>query len=124
MGEQGFTYPLSLSVLVFFSLFLLILVEQNVIERRFYKETETILLSEYYFQAAVVEAEQLLNREELAQTGKFEYRDGEVRFDRRILSQGMEEVTFTLKLKTGEQWFGNAQYDHGKKKFVKWVEKN
>ncbi|WP_404329260.1 competence type IV pilus minor pilin ComGG [Mesobacillus maritimus] len=124
MGEQGFTYPLSLSVLVFFSLFLLILVEQNVMERRFFNETEKILLVEYYIQAAVVEAEQLLNTEELEQTGKFEYRDGEVRFSRRILRQGVEEVTFTLMLDTGEQWIGMAQYDQGKKKIVKWVEKN
>jgi hypothetical protein len=124
VGEQGFTYPLSLSVLVFFSLFLLILVEQNGIERRFFKETETILFVEYYFQAAVVEAEQLLNKEELAQTGKFEYREGEVKFARRILSQGVEEVTFTLVLNTGGQWIGIAHYDSEKQKIVKWIEKN
>jgi hypothetical protein len=124
VGERGFTYPLSLSVLVIFSLFLLILVEQNVIEKRFFKETETILVVEYYLQAAVVEAEQLLIKDELPQIGKFEYRDGEVRFSRRLLSHGLEEITFTLKLETGEQWIGMAQYDQGQQKVVKWIEKN
>jgi hypothetical protein len=124
VGEKGFTYPMSLCVLVFFSLFLLMLVEQNVMERRFFKETETILLVEYYFQASVVEAEQLLNKDELAQIGKFEYKNGEVRFTRRLLSQALEEVTFSLKLNTGEQWIGIVQYDRVKQKFVKWIERN
>jgi len=124
MGEKGFTYPLSLAVLVFISLFLLLLVEQNGIERRFFKETETILLVEYYFQASVVEAEQLLDKGELAQAGRFEYKNGEVRFTRRLLSQVLEEVTFTLKLHTGEQWIAIVQYDRVKQKFVKWIEKN
>ncbi|MBY0096396.1 competence type IV pilus minor pilin ComGG [Mesobacillus maritimus] len=124
MGEKGFTYPLSLGVLVFISLFLLMLVEQNGIERRFFKETETILLVEYYFQASVVEAEQLFNKDELAQLGTFEYKNGEVRFTRRHLSQVLEEVTLTLKLNTGEQWVAIVQYDRVKQKFVKWIEKN
>jgi len=124
VGEQGFTYPLSLCILVFFSLFLLILVDQNMVERRFLAETEKILVSEYYLQLAVIEAEQQLDEQKLDQKGSFEYKRGEVNFVRKVLTQGVEEITFTLRLETGEQWIGVAHYDWGKRQLVKWIEKN
>ena len=123
-NERGFVYPLSLCFLIFFSLILLIAVEQNLTEKRFYKETKTILVGEYYLLSALKETEGQLRTDVLPQTGSFKYINGEVVYKRRVLSSVIIEVTLTLKLKTNEQWVVIAHYDKGLEKMVKWIEMN
>lgn len=93
-------------------------------EKRFLAETEKILIGEYYFQTAVIEAEQRLKAQNLEQKGSFKYRRGEVNYVKKIITQGVDEITFTLRLETGEQLIGIAHYDLGKQQIVKWIERN
>jgi Tfp pilus assembly protein PilX len=123
-NEKGFTYPISLCILVFFSLFLLIAVEQNVTEKRFYKETENILIAEYYLLSAVNDAEVQLKNDMLQDVGKFQYSQGEVTYHRRGISSDIDEISFTLKLRTNQQWDAIARYDKIQQKMVKWIELN
>lgn len=123
-NEKGFTYPLSLCILTFFALFFLIGLDQYVAEKRFYKETETILVGEYYMLAAVKETENLLMNGQLPTSGRFIYTNGEITYQRKVLSAVLDEVTFTLKFSSMEQWSALAHYDKVQKKWVKWVEKN
>ncbi|MBT2754754.1 competence type IV pilus minor pilin ComGG [Mesobacillus foraminis] len=123
-NERGFTYPVSLCMLVFFSLLLLITVEQNMAEKRFYKDTEVILVQEYYLLSAVKRAEGLLKENNLSQTGTFLYTKGTVAYQTRALPEGLAEITFTVKLFTKEQWVGVGHFDTVQKKLVKWMEKS
>jgi ABC-type siderophore export system fused ATPase/permease subunit len=106
------------------SMFLVIVTEQYVAEKRFVKETETIRLQEYYMLCSVKKAESLMKEEEMPTEGVMNYRNGSVSYERRALSANMEQVTFNLKLKSGEISFGIGQYDKGKMEMVKWIEKN
>ncbi|MCM3586354.1 ComGG family competence protein [Mesobacillus maritimus] len=123
-NEKGYTYPLSLGVLALFSFLLLIMMEQYLMEKRFYQETETILLGEYYLQVAIIEIEDLYNKGDFPQSGQIAFSSGKVNFVRRDLSQVLMEVTLSLTLDTNEQWTAIAHYDKEKQKIVKWYEKN
>jgi competence protein ComGG len=123
-NEGGFTYPVSLCLLVFFSLLLLITVDQNLAEKRFYKDTEVILIQEYYLLSAVKKAETLLKENNLPETGTFLYTKGTVGYQTRVLPEGLAEITFTVKLFTKEQWVGVGHFDTVRKKLVKWMEKS
>lgn len=123
-NEKGYTYPLSLGVLALFSLLLLMMMEQYLMEKRFYQETETILLGEYYLQVAIIEIEDLYKKGDFPQSGQIAFSSGKVNFARRDLSQVLLEVTLSLTLDTNEQWTAIAHYDKEKQKIVKWYEKN
>jgi hypothetical protein len=125
MGKQeGFTYPLSLCLLVFFNAFLLLAIQQGLAERSFYKETETILAAEYYLLSSVKEAEKQMRDGNFPETGRFSYEKGEVAYRKKVLSPAVDEITFTLKLSSNEQWVTMAHYDKAQRKMVKWIEKN
>ncbi|MBM4762273.1 competence type IV pilus minor pilin ComGG [Bacillus sp. B15-48] len=123
-NEKGFVYPVSLCMVVFFSMFLLIAIEQNMVEKRFYRQTETILVGEYYMLSALKELEEKLKNDESFSSGRIQYSRGEVLFQRKVLSGRIDEYTFTLKLETNEQWIAVTHYDKDEKKMVRWVEKN
>jgi hypothetical protein len=123
-NQEGFMYPLSLCFLVFFNVFTLLAIQQGLAERSFYKETETILAAEYYLLSSVKEAERQLREGKLPEAGKFSYEKGEVAYRRKVFSPSMDEITFTLKLNSNEQWATMAHYDKVQRRMVKWIEKN
>lgn len=105
-------------------MFLLISTEQYVAEKRFAKETEVIRLQEYYLLSSMKEAESLLRLESLPGTGAFNYQNGVVTYQKQMLSANIEQITFILKLKSGEEVTGIGKYDKVKGEMVNWVEKN
>ncbi|PLR99922.1 competence type IV pilus minor pilin ComGG [Bacillus sp. T33-2] len=126
MNEKGFTYPVSICLLMFFSFTLVINLQQYVTEKRFNKETETILKQEYYMMGAVRQVERLLKDGTLqgSSGGTIQYRTGEVIYEIKPLTASTDQITFRLKLDTNEESIGFANYDKEMKKMTKWVERN
>lgn len=60
----------------------------------------------------------------LPDSGIMDYELGSVAFQRQSLSGSVEEVTFNLKLDSGEKVLGIAQYDKVTGAMVRWREKN
>jgi hypothetical protein len=106
------------------SLFLLTVTEQYVAEKRFAKETKAIRLQEYYMLCSIKQAESMMMADRLPATGTIDFKNGTVTFNRTSLSENMEEITFTLKLKSGEKAIGTGRYDKQLGRMVKWIERN
>ncbi|WP_142999659.1 competence type IV pilus minor pilin ComGG [Mesobacillus subterraneus] len=109
--------------LLLMSVFLLILTEQYIGEKRFARETNTIRVQEYYLLCGVKQAESLLREDTLPLAGTFTYTDGTISYQKKSISATLDEVTFTLNLDSGEKTIGMARYDKEKRAMVKWVEK-
>ncbi|HAQ06117.1 MAG TPA: hypothetical protein DCR24_00720 [Bacillus bacterium] len=110
--------------MVFISMFLLIIAEHYIAEKRFAKETEAIRLQEYYFMSSVKKAESFLKMDSLPTARTIDYQYGVVTFQKQALSANIEQITFLLKLKSGEEAIGIGKYDKVKGKMVNWVERN
>lgn len=110
--------------LLLISFYLLILTENYLAGKRFAKETETIRLQEYYLISSVKQAEAMLRDGLLPASGIMNYEFGNVAFQKQALSGSVEEVTFNLKLDSGEKAIGIGQYDKVTGAMVRWREKN
>ncbi|MBT2693438.1 competence type IV pilus minor pilin ComGG [Bacillus sp. ISL-55] len=110
--------------LLLISFYLLILTENYLAGKRFAKETETIRLQEYYMLCSVKQAEKMLHDGYLPTSGIMDYELGNVAFQKQSLSVSVEEVTFNLKLDSGEKTLGIGQYDKVTGAMVRWREKN
>jgi hypothetical protein len=110
--------------LLLISVYLLILTENYLAGKRFAKETETIRLQEYYMLCSVKQAETMQLDGVLPASGIMNYQLGDVAFHKQTISEGVEEVTFNLKLNSGEKAIGIGQYDKVTGAMVRWREKN
>jgi hypothetical protein len=124
-SQRGFTYPLTLSLLLSFLIFFSIQVEQLLAEEKMFHETKKILLEEYYMLISIKNVERKLQTGEIiAQKGAFPYLNGYVSYQADLPSGSTQKITFTLQLPTGETIVGNGYFDKNLKKLTKWVEKN
>lgn len=123
-NDKGFTYPLSLCMLLLISTFVIVHSQLFLNEKRLKQETDTILAQEYYYLFCVRKVEtQLQNGEMLQNPGVILLSDG--RMDFTIEDTGtLLKITFNLTLSSGEKAIGFAYYNKTQKKMVKWVEKN
>jgi ComG operon protein 7 len=124
-NEYGFTFPLSYSLFLVLSVFLLIHAEQYLSEKKLLWETETILKQEYYMMSSVKKMEKMLQENpDLITQGIFQYTNGKVNYKTNHLTNSVIQTTFRLKLDSGEEFLGFGFYDKDLRKMIKWVEKN
>ncbi|AGK54879.1 competence type IV pilus minor pilin ComGG [Bacillus sp. 1NLA3E] len=124
INQKGFTYPLSLCMLLLFSTFVLLHTQLYLNEKKLAHETETILNQEYYLLSSVRKIEsQLRNGEPINNSGVLSFREGKVDYIKEDLGVSLK-ITFTMTLNTGEKSIGFGYYDKNLKKMIKWVEKN
>jgi hypothetical protein len=109
--------------LLLMSLSLLILTENYVAGKKFAKETETIRLQEYYMLCSVKQTETMRSEGSLPASGKLKFKLGDVSFQKRDVSNSVEEVIFNLELKAGEKALGIGQYDKNTGAMIRWREK-
>lgn len=123
-NQKGFAFPLSLSMIVIVSMFVVIHTEQYLIEKKIAYETEKILREEYYFLHSVRNLEtKLLNGETITNSGGVILKDGRVDYLKEDLGATIK-FTLTQTLSTGEKAVAFAYYDKNKKRMNKWVETN
>jgi hypothetical protein len=105
-------------------LFLVIVTQQHIAEKRFVKNSEIIRLQEYYMLCAIKQAESMLMSDNIPLAGRMEFKQGTVTFNKTSLLESVDEVTFTLILDTGERFIGIGTYDNELDRMVKWIERN
>lgn len=124
-NQKGFTYPLTLSILIVFLIFFSTRVEQLLLDRKIFHETKVILQQEYYLNVSVKKVEKFLQTENpLQASGTFQFQSGNLEYQVDFPSANSQKVTLTLHLDSGNSTVGYAFYDRKAKKMTKWVEIN
>jgi len=124
-NEKGFTYPLTLCMLIIFSIVLVIHIDQYVIEKRMFMETETILKQDYYLLSSVRKVETILaTNVEIVNSGSFEFYDGHADYQLKKITDTIWEIN--IQLMTGKKITitGIAYYDSDRQKVIQWVERS
>ncbi|WP_071395736.1 competence type IV pilus minor pilin ComGG [Bacillus tuaregi] len=125
-NQHGFTYPLTLCILILFSTVLMIYTEQYLTEKRMLIETEYIQKQDYYIVNAMKIIEKTLSEHgKTNNTGTINFYDGQVSYVLLDLTDQLWEIR--INLKTGiehREFTGYAYYDFELKKMIKWVERN
>ena len=125
-NEKGFTYPLTLCLLIIFSMVLAIHIDQYVIEKGMLLETETILKQDYYLLSSVRKIESTLAEMngETVEAGSFEFYDGYANFHISKVTDTIWQIN--IQLKTGKEMVitGIAYYDSERQKVIQWIERS
>lgn len=126
-NEKGFTFPLTLCIILLVSVLLTIQLEQYLSEKRLMRESELILKQEYYFLSSMKDAathlEQMVDADELPTKVNL-FSDGEVEYRTEKLTESLFKVTFDLKMESLPVLTGFGYYDKEEGKMIKWIEKN
>ena len=125
-NQKGFTYPLTLCLLILLSTTLTIQIEQYITEKRMLNETETILKQDYYFLSTIeLLQSQIAISDPMPTTGFLDFNDGQVSYTIVELSEREIEIKLVLTMKRGNgEVEGSAFYDKSLGKIVKWNEMN
>ena len=125
-NQKGFTYPLTLCLLILLSTILTIQIEQYITEKRMLNETETILKQDYYFLSTIESLQsQIAISDPMPTTGFLDFNDGQVSYTIVELSEKEIEIKLILTMKRGNgEVEGSAFYDKSLGKIVKWNEMN
>lgn len=121
-SQKGFTYPLTLCLLIIFLLFFSMEVEKLLSERKLGHESAVILQEEYYYLSSVKKFE---NQAQVSGTipskGTFGFQKGNMDFLADPPSGYVQRVSFTLRLYSGELVNGKGYFDTRSKKLIKWI---
>ncbi|MGG3469980.1 competence type IV pilus minor pilin ComGG [Neobacillus pocheonensis] len=124
-AESGFTYPLTLCMLIIFLMFFSIHVEKLLSERKIAHETSTILQEEYYYLISVKKIESLFQSGgSIPSKGTLVYQKGNMGYQAEVPAGYVQRVNFTLCMNSGETLNGIGYFDTRSKKLIKWVEMN
>ncbi|MEH7501437.1 competence type IV pilus minor pilin ComGG [Neobacillus drentensis] len=123
-NEKGFTYPLTLCLLIIFLSFFSVRIEQLVSERKMAHETATILQEEYYFLSSVKKVEGMFQEKgTIPAKGTFSYVKGTMDYQAETPTGYVQKVNFTLHLHTGDETaIGRGFFDTRTKRLSKWIE--
>jgi len=125
ISEKGFTYPLTLCVLIIFLMFFSMHIDQLQSARKLANEQLTLLQEEYYFLASVKKTEELYQTNgALPAAGVFTYEKAAISYKSETPSSSIQKVNFTLSLNSGPTVIGIGYFDTRSKKLAKWVEAN
>lgn len=125
-SQKGFTYPLTLCLLILLSTTLTIQIDQYLSEKRMLNETETILKQDYYLLSTIEWLQsQLAVSDPMTTSGSLSYRDGQVSYTIVELSEKELEIKLALTMNRGNGVIeGSAFYDKDLGEIVKWNEVN
>ncbi len=116
-NEKGFTYPLTLMVLLLFLTIFSVRVEQLLIERKIAHEKSIILLQEYYFLTSIKKVEKLYQTNApIPSMATIIYLKGKMDYQTEKPFGTLQKINFTLRLNSGEFMTGKGYYDTNLKK--------
>ncbi|GHH96982.1 competence type IV pilus minor pilin ComGG [Neobacillus kokaensis] len=122
-NEKGFTYPLTLCLLILFLIFFSMNVERLLSERKLVHETEALLKEEYYFLSTVKKMEKMLEEEKgIPGKGSIHFQEGDMNYQSEPPAGITQKVNYTLHLKSGITVVGSGVFDIATKKLIKWAE--
>jgi ComG operon protein 7 len=125
-NQKGFTYPITLCLLILLSTTLTIQIEQYITEKRMLNETESILKQDYYFLSTIeLLQSQIALSDSMPTTGFLDFNDGQISYTIVELSERELEIKLILTMKRGNgEVEGSAFYDKSLGKIVTWNEMN
>ena len=125
-NQKGFTYPVTLCLLILLSTTLTIQIEQYITEKRMLNETESILKQDYYFLSTIeLLQSQIAISDPIPTTGFLDFNDGQISYTIVELSERELEIKLALTMNRGNGVIkGSAFYDKDLGKIVKWNEVN
>jgi ComG operon protein 7 len=125
-NQKGFTYPLTLCLLILLSTTLTIQIEQYITEKRMLNETETILKQDYYFLSTIeLLQSKIAISDPMPTIGFLDFNDGQISYTIVELSERELEIKLVLTMKRGNgEVEGSAFYDKSLGKIVAWNEMN
>lgn len=124
-NEHGFTYPLTLCVVLLFLLIFSFRVDLLLTERKLAHESNTILQVEYYFHSTIKKIEKTLSLNiALPAKGTYFFSNGKVDYAAEKPIGTSQKVLFTLRLNTGETAIAIGFFNVNTKSLIKWVEMN
>ena len=125
-NQKGFTYPITLSLLILLSTTLTIQIEQYITEKRMLTETETILKQDYYFLSTIeLLQSKIAISDPMPTIGFLDFNDGQISYTIVELSERELEIKLILTMKRGNgEVEGSAFYDKSLGKIVAWNEMN
>lgn len=123
-NERGFTYPLTLAVLLLLSFLLTMHLEIYLNEKRIAAEEKVLSRQEFYFFRSLKHVEKLLTGNENMVSGVLSFNNGYVTYYTEQLEEEQVEVTYQMYLEEEYQLTANSFFDQNIGKMTKWVEKN
>src|SRR4051812_42592503 len=119
-NQKGFTYPLTLCLLILLSTTLTIQIEQYITEKRMLNETETILKQDYYFLSTIeLLQSEIAISDPMPTIGFLDFNDGQISYTIVELSERELEIKLVLTMKRGNgEVEGSAFYDKSLGKIV------
>jgi hypothetical protein len=124
-NENGFTYPLTLAVVILTLFLFSFRVEQLLTERKMSYENTIILQEEYYFHSSVKKIEEIMQAGGVIPSkGTFTYLKGSMGFQADIPIGTVQRINFTLRMHTGATVTGRGIFDISSKEMIKWIEFN
>jgi competence protein ComGG len=123
-NEKGFTYPLTLCLVILFLSFFSLRIEQILSVRKMAHETDIILQEEYYFQSSAKKVEVIFQTSgSLPSKGTFSFFKGTMNYQADPPSGTIQKVNFTLFLHAGDKtYIGRGYFDTRNKRLTKWIE--
>ena len=122
-NQHGFTYPLTLCILLLCLIFFSMHIEQLLSEEKMQVETKAILKQEYYFLSSVKKVERLYQTiGTMPSKGTFVYVNGTMNYRAETPTAYVQIVDFTLVLNSVDPVVGYGYFDTRSKSLIKWVQ--
>ncbi|WP_264738536.1 competence type IV pilus minor pilin ComGG [Cytobacillus firmus] len=124
-NQEGFSYPLTLAIILAALFLLTIQLDQFISEKRIVNQAETVMMQEYYLLCSFKKTEKML-RENInpEKSGIYSFKNGSVSYEISQVATSLIQITFKTKIGSDKEIFGYAYYDTDLQKMIKWIEKN
>ncbi|WP_160721655.1 competence type IV pilus minor pilin ComGG [Bacillus sp. USDA818B3_A] len=122
-NQRGFTYPLTLCILLLFLIFFSMHIEQLLSEQKMAEETTALLRQEYYFLSTAKKIELLYQTKgTIPSKGTYVYAHGTMDYRAETPSAYVQIVDFTLVIQRREPVVGFGYFDTRSRSLIKWVQ--
>lgn len=123
MNERGFVFPLTLSVLLLFSIFFMAQLNQLTLERKFFHEIETFEKNHLLLLKTLKIIEQRIGDGDLA-GGEVYFPEAAAAYTIEELDESLLEIEIMLTAEGERLAVAWATYDLQSMTTVKWLERN
>lgn len=118
----GFTYPLTLCLLILFLSLFTFHIEHLLTEKKMQNELALLLQEDYYFLSSVKKVENMYQTTgSVPSKGTFHYKNGSMDYQAEPPAGTLQKINFALHLSTGGQINGQGYFDTNLKALKKWL---
>ncbi|WP_077213954.1 competence type IV pilus minor pilin ComGG [Bacillus dakarensis] len=124
MNEKGFMYPVTLCILMLFSIFLAVQFNQYLAEKKLLQEISHLERNQSYFLQSLIKVEKLLINGNVGTSGKIYFEEGTVTYEIQPINAYMLQIIFNLKVVDNDSILtGFGYFDLEYMKMISWAER-